>query len=274
MTESGPAVADGALKIALLGAAGRMGRAIIEVAGDSPEFQITAALVAPSSEFLGKPAAGSVPYSADVGAALKVSDVLIDFATPAATAGALDACVNSGTPMVIGVTGMDAALQKGIDSASRNLAILTAANMSLGVNLLLQLARLASTALDARYDIEIIEAHHQHKKDAPSGTALALGQAVAGGRGVELDTHAVYDRTGEVGARKPGSIGFTSIRAGDIVGEHTVLMAGPGERVELTHRAQSRATFARGALAAARWLHGKPVGLYGMSDVLGLKGQI
>jgi 4-hydroxy-tetrahydrodipicolinate reductase len=171
---------------------------------------------------------------------------------------------------VIGVTGLDAGLQRQIDAASRKIAVLTAANMSLGVNLLLQLVRTASAALGDAFDVEIVEAHHQFKKDAPSGTALALGEAVAAGRGVTLPEHAVYDRAGKSAARKSGSIGFTSIRAGDIVGDHTVLLAGAGERLELTHRAHSRATFARGALAAARWLAGKPAGRYVMTDVLGL----
>lgn len=265
---------EGAVRIALLGAAGRMGRAIIEAASESSEVEIGAALVSPASKVLGQPAAGSVRYSADLEAALHGSDVVVDFATPEATANALDACVRIGIPLVIGVTGLDADLQGKIAAASQKLAILTAANMSLGVNLLLQLARLASAALDTGYDVEIVEAHHRHKQDAPSGTALALGKAVASGRGVDLVSHAVYDRAGKSGVRRPGSIGFTSIRAGDIVGEHTVLLAGPEERLELTHRAHSRAAFARGALAAARWLHGKPAGLYGMADVLGLESRV
>ncbi|MGH8371813.1 MAG: 4-hydroxy-tetrahydrodipicolinate reductase [Gammaproteobacteria bacterium] len=263
-------VAPKIVKIALLGAAGRMGRAIIEASQDYPGVQIGAALVQSDSSLLGQVADDKVRYSADIEAALKVSDVLLDFATPAATASALDACLSARKPLVIGVTGMDAALQQQIKTASHHIAILTAANMSLGVNLLLQLVRTASSALDESFDIEIIEAHHQHKKDAPSGTALALGDAVAAGRGVKLESHAVFDRTSKQAVRETGSIGFTSIRAGDIVGDHTVLLAGPGERLEFTHRAQSRTTFARGALAAARWLNGKPAGLYGMADVLGL----
>lgn len=259
--------------IAVLGAAGRMGRAIIDAAQDYPGLGIAAALVQSGSPFLGQAANGKVKYTADVNAALRDSDVLLDFATPDATSSALDACITAHKPLVIGVTGMDAALKQRIETASREIAILTAANMSLGVNLLLQLVRTASAALDESFDIEIIESHHQHKKDAPSGTALALGEAAANGRGVKLGTHAVYDRADKQAARAPGSIGFTSIRAGDIVGDHTVLLAGPGERLEFTHRAQNRATFARGALAAARWVHGKPAGLYGMADVLGLSSR-
>ncbi|MGH8400755.1 MAG: 4-hydroxy-tetrahydrodipicolinate reductase, partial [Gammaproteobacteria bacterium] len=185
------------VNIALLGAAGRMGHAIIETARDYPGVHINAALVESDSSLLGEPADGSVKYSADVNAALRASDVLLDFATPEATSAALEACVVARKPLVIGVTGMDAKLRARIEAASREIPILTAANMSLGVNLLLQLARTASAALDESFDIEIIEAHHQHKKDAPSGTALALGDAVATGRGVKLAAHAVYDRAGK-----------------------------------------------------------------------------
>lgn len=258
------------VNLALLGAGGRMGRAIIELAEDFPGVRISAAVVQAGSALLNQPVDGSLEYSADLDAAARHSDVLVDFATPEATEAALDTCVAARKPLVIGVTGLGVELRQRIDAASREIAILTAANMSLGVNLLLQLARTASAALDESFDIEIIEAHHQHKKDAPSGTALALGDAVAAGRGVKLETHAVYDRAGIQAPRARGSIGFTSIRAGEIVGDHTVLLAGAGERLELTHRAQSRATFARGALAAARWLSDKPAGLYGMPDVLGL----
>lgn len=258
------------VRIALLGAAGRMGRAIIESAQEFPGASIGAALVQPGSALLNQIADRDLTYSTDLDAALKHCDVLIDFATPAATAAAVERCVAIGKPIVIGVTGLDAALQRQIEAASRKIAVLTAANMSLGVNLLLQLVRTASAALGDAFDVEIIEAHHQHKKDAPSGTALALGEAVAAGHGVNLAEHAVYDRAGKSAARETGSIGFTSIRAGDIVGDHTVLLAGAGERLELTHRAHSRATFARGALAAARWVAGKPAGRYTMKDVLGL----
>jgi 4-hydroxy-tetrahydrodipicolinate reductase len=258
------------VNVALLGAAGRMGHAIIETAQDYPGVHISAALVQSGSPLPGQAAIGTLVYSTDIEAALKVSDVMLDFATPEATAVALHACSAASKPLVIGVTGMDPALQQRIKTASRKIAIPTAANMSLGVNLLLQLVHTASSALDESYDIEIIEAHHQHKKDAPSGTALALGDAAARGRGVELAKHAVYDRAGKQAARQPGSIGFNSIRAGDIVGDHSVVLAGPGERLELTHRAHNRATFARGALAAVRWLSGKPAGLYGMADVLRL----
>ncbi|HEX5339979.1 MAG TPA: 4-hydroxy-tetrahydrodipicolinate reductase [Gammaproteobacteria bacterium] len=258
------------VNIALLGAAGRMGRAIIETAHDYSGVHISAALVQAGSPMLNRPASDALDYSADLDAALRDSDVLLDFATPDATSAALDACIAARKPLVIGVTGMDAVLQQRIERAGSDIAVLTAANMSLGVNLLLQLARSAAVVLDAGFDIEILEAHHQHKKDAPSGTALALGETLAAARGVKLETHAVYDRAGKQAARQPGSIGFSSIRAGDIVGDHTVLFAGPGERLELVHRAESRAAFARGALAAARWLAGKPAGRYGMADVLGL----
>lgn len=263
----------GTVNIALLGAAGRMGHAIIEAAHDYSGVRISATLVQSASPLLGQSANDVVKYSADMVAAVRDCDVLLDFATPTATGDALAACLAARKPLVIGVTGMDAALRQRIEIASREIAVLTAANMSLGVNLLLQLARSAAARLDASFDIEISDAHHRHKQDAPSGTALALGEAVAAGRGVRLDDHAVFGRGAHSGVRGSGSIGFSSIRAGEIVGEHSVLFAGPGERLELVHHAENRGAFARGALTAARWLAGRPAGLYGMDNVLGLPAQ-
>ncbi|HET7922667.1 MAG TPA: 4-hydroxy-tetrahydrodipicolinate reductase [Gammaproteobacteria bacterium] len=265
------------LKIGIVGAGGRMGHALIETVLAAPDLVLAGALVRKGSAQAGRDAgelvgaaATGVVLGSDLHAVLAAADVLVDFSTPETTATLLDACVETQTPLVIGVTGMDAALNRRIVTAGARIAIVRAANMSLGVNLLLQLAQQVAATLDDGFDIEISEAHHRHKKDAPSGTALALGEAVAAGRGVTLDTHAVYGRAGKHGERAAGSIGFNSVRAGEIVGDHSVLFAGPGERIELTHRAESRAAFARGALAAARWLHGRPAGLYGMAEVLGL----
>ena len=259
-------------RIALLGAAGRMGQAVLAVAQDYPGVRISAVLVRAGSKLLGQDA-GGIAYGADLPKALAASDVLVDFSTPASTHAAIDACLAARKPLVIGVTGLDAALLQKIEQASHAIAVLAAPNMSLGANLLLQLAATAALALGEQFDVEIGEAHHRHKQDAPSGTALALGQAVAEARGVRLEEHAVFQRTGRGGARQPGSIGFTSVRAGDIVGDHSVLLAGPGERLELSHRAESRATFARGALAAARWLSSRPAGRYQMADVLAIDAR-
>ncbi|MGH8281647.1 MAG: 4-hydroxy-tetrahydrodipicolinate reductase [Gammaproteobacteria bacterium] len=260
---------DSVVKIALLGAAGRMGQTILETARGYPGVRISAAVVRNGSS-LPEPDVNGLAYSTDLGQALAISDVLVDFSTPQSTSTALDACIAACKPFIPGVTGLDAELKRKIETASRRIAVLAAPNMSLGATLLLQLARIAATALNDDFDIEITDVHHRHKKDAPSGTALALGEAVAAGRGVKLDEQAVFARHGQTGARRPGSIGFTSVRDGDIVGDHSVLFAGPAERLELTHRAHSRAAFARGALAAARWIIGKPADLYNMADILGI----
>ncbi|MGH8283982.1 MAG: 4-hydroxy-tetrahydrodipicolinate reductase [Gammaproteobacteria bacterium] len=257
------------VRIALLGAPGRMGRTILETVREYPGVRISAAVVRNGSPLQG-PAANGLAYSTDLESALAISDVLVDFSTPQSTFMALDACIAAHKPLVTGVTGLDAELKQKIEAASREIAVLAAPNMSLAATLLLQLARIVATALSDDFDIEITDVHHRLKKDAPSGTALALGEAVATGRGVKLDEQAVFARNSQTGARQPGSIGFTSVRGGDIVGDHSVLFAGSAERLELTHRAHSRAAFARGALAAARWIVGKPPGLYAMADVLGL----
>jgi 4-hydroxy-tetrahydrodipicolinate reductase len=197
--------------------------------------------------------------------------VLVDFTRPEATFAYLDACRKAGVNLIIGTTGFDAAGKAAIESAAKDIGIVFAPNFSVGVNLLMQLAETAARVLAEGYDIEIIEAHHRHKVDAPSGTALGLGQAVAGALGRDLRACAVYGREGVTGERKPDTIGFATVRGGDIVGDHTLLFAGVGERVELTHKASSRATFAQGALRAAKWLQGRGPGLYDMRDVLGLK---
>lgn len=254
--------------IALLGAAGRMGRAVLELAQDYPGVQISAALVRAGNA--APIAVNGVKCSTDLRATLAASDVLLDFSTPVSTAAALDACLAVGKPLVTGVTGMDDELRARLTVASRRIALLVAPNMSLGANLLLALTRTAAAALGLEYDLEITDIHHRSKRDAPSGTALALGEAAAFSRHQRLEDQAVYTRHGKSLPRREGSIGFASLRVGDAAGEHRVLFGGPGETLELTHRAVSRTVFARGALAAARWIAHQPAGLYSMADVLNL----
>lgn len=250
------------LRIALLGAGGRMGQALLDAAPEHPGLSITAALVRAGSPLLAQKTHG-LEYSSDLAQALKGSDLLLDFSLPAGTAQALEVCLTTKKPLVTGVTGLDAVFKTRLKEAGASIPVLAAPNMSLGVALLTRMVMQAAQVLGPEFDVEISEAHHRHKKDAPSGTALALGEAVAEARRV-----AVPDGRARTGARAPGSIGFASVRAGDIVGEHTVLFAGVGERLELTHRAQSRASFAHGALNAARWLAGKPAGLYALADLV------
>lgn len=255
-------------RIALLGAAGRMGRTILELARDYPGVTITAAVV-PAGHVPAEPPPVCA-WSTDLKAALLVSDVLLDFSIPACTATAVDACVAAGKPLVTGVTGLDNATRSKLAAASRRIAVLAAPNMSLGANLLLALTRAAAAALGQDYDLEITDIHHRAKRDAPSGTALALAEAAAAARHVRLDDHVTFMRHGASEPRRPGSIGIASVRAGDAAGEHRVLFGGPAESLELTHRAASRVAFARGALAAARWIVGRPAGEYSMAAVLNL----
>ena len=242
------------LQIAIFGVSGRMGRAVIAAVGESADAAVK----------------GTTTSSGDPAAALQSADVAIEFALPQATAANLAACVAAKRPIVIGTTGHAQAQREQIAAAAREIGIVMAPNMSLGVNLLLKLVELTAGKLDASYDIEVFEAHHRNKKDAPSGTALALGATAASGRGVKLSEVADYARYGSGEARESGAIGFSVFRGGDVVGDHTVTFAGMGERIELTHRASDRRAFARGALQAARWLVGRPPGLYSMQDVLGL----
>jgi 4-hydroxy-tetrahydrodipicolinate reductase len=240
-----------------------MGQAVLAAAADTPGVRITAALVRADSKHAGQATYG-LPYSTDMKAALVGADVLLDFSLPESTAEALKACLAAKKPLVTGVTGMYPELQAALTAAGKRIPVLAAPNMSLGVALLTRMAEKAAAVLGEEFDVEISEAHHRHKKDAPSGTALALGEAVSRARGVQAP-----DKTTErAGPRRPGSIGYSVVRAGDIVGEHTVLFAGAGERLELTHRAQSRQTFARGALSAAHWIVGKPAGCYSLADTL------
>jgi len=265
------------IRIAIAGVSGRMGRALLEAVAADDNCVLGAALDRSSSPLLGQDAGvvygavSGVAVSDQVPAALIASQVLIDFTRPEATFGYLDACVAAGVPLVIGTTGFDDAGKARIRDAAGTIPVVFAPNMSVGVNLLMKLAELAAQVLQDGYDIEIIEAHHRHKVDAPSGTALGLGQAVARALDRDLARCAVYGREGVTGERDPRTIGFATVRGGDIVGDHTLMFAGIGERVELTHKASSRATFAQGALRAAKWLQGREPGLYDMRDVLGLK---
>lgn len=265
------------LRVSILGVTGRMGKALLAALDEISGAQLAGASASAGSQWLGKDvsacAAGNsrnVSITADPAAAVKAATVAIDFTLPAATLPNLRACVAARCPLVIGTTGHDAATLAEVERAAREIPVLLSANMSLGVNLLLKLAELTARTLGEDYDVEIFEAHHRNKKDAPSGTALALGNCVAQGRGVALADVADYARHGQTGARRSGAIGFSVFRGGDVIGDHTVTFAGGGERIELTHRASDRLTFARGAVRAAQWLANRRPGLYSMQDVLGL----
>jgi len=265
------------LNVAMFGASGRMGRTIVPLLAASGELRLSGALAAAKDPQLGQDAgavAGVAPLgvtiTSDPATALEGADVAIDFTLPDASLVHARACLARGVPLVIGTTGHDAAARAEIATIAGSIAVVMAPNMSLGVNLLFKLAELGARALDADYDIEIFEAHHRHKVDAPSGTALGLGHAVARGRGATLDQVAEYARHGAAGPRRRGAVGFSVMRGGEVVGDHRVFFAGPGEQIELAHHAQDRSGFARGALVAARWLAGRPAGLYSMRDVLGL----
>jgi 4-hydroxy-tetrahydrodipicolinate reductase len=263
--------------VAVLGISGRVGRCLVRAIRESPDFVLTGALASPSSSALGRDAgeiaqAGpiAVAVTADREQALAKAEVAIDFTLPEALGDNLAAVAKAGIPLVVGITGLDAARQSELRRFSERFPVLVAPNMSLAVNLLFGLAGRAAAALPPDYDVEIVESHHRGKADAPSGTALRLGEIVAGARGGTLAEHAVYGRLGKSAGRAPGAIGFASLRGGDIVGQHQVLFAGIGETLELVHRTSDRMTFAHGALAAARWIVGRPPGVYGMSDVLGI----
>ena len=264
------------VKTVITGISGRMGRALIEAVSDDGDSSLYAAIDRPGSPLVDQDAGAAwglssgVRVSDQAASVLQGADVLIDFTRPEATFTYLDACIGANIPIVIGTTGFDEAGKARIVAAARQIPVVFAPNMSVGVNLLMKLAELAAQVLEEGYDIEIIEAHHRHKIDAPSGTALGLGQAVARASNRDLKDCAIYGRQGVTGERDPKTIGFATVRGGDIVGDHTLLFAGVGERVELTHKASSRATFAQGALRAAKWLQGRAPGLYDMRDVLNL----
>ncbi|MFJ9532459.1 4-hydroxy-tetrahydrodipicolinate reductase [Herbaspirillum sp. NPDC101396] len=265
------------LKIAVAGASGRMGRMLIEAIQNADDMVLAGALDVPGSpsigsdaaSFLGKPA--NVAIESDLAKGLANADVLIDFTRPEGTLKHAEYCAAHGVKMVIGTTGLEQDAKSAIAAAAEKTAIMLAPNMSIGVNVTLKLLEMAAKSFSHGYDIEIIEAHHRHKVDAPSGTALKMGEVIADAIGVKLDDVAVYAREGITGERDPSSIGFSAIRGGDIVGDHTVLFAGIGERIEITHKSSSRVTYAHGSLRAARFLADKKTGLYDMQDVLGLK---
>ena len=265
------------MKVAIAGAAGRMGRTLIEGVLKSGDLALGAALEAPGHPLVGKDAGEAlgtpcgVALTADVTAAVAAAECLIDFTLPKGTLAHLDACVAARRGAVIGTTGFTAEDKARIAAAARAIPIAMAPNFAIGVNVTFKLAEVAARILGDGYDVEIVEAHHRHKVDAPSGTALRLGEAVAGALGRDLKAVAVHGREGITGERGRTDIAFHAIRGGDIVGEHTVIFAGEGERVEVTVRSGNRMTYAQGALRAARWLTGRPAGLYDMFDVLGLK---
>ncbi|ABI60171.1 4-hydroxy-tetrahydrodipicolinate reductase [Nitrosomonas eutropha] len=265
------------LNIAVAGSTGRMGRTIMETIADAQDLRLSAALEQPDSPYLSQDAGGltgtpcGVIINSDYASALTGSDVLIDFTRPAGTLTHLAVCRQSGIHMVIGTTGFSAEEKEIIHDAAKDIAIVFAPNMSVGVNILFRLLEVAAKALPAGYDVEIIEAHHRHKVDAPSGTALRMGEVIAQTQGKNLEKVAIYGREGHTGERAADTIGFSTIRGGDIVGDHTALFAGIGERLEITHKASSRKTFATGALHAARFLATKKSGLFDMQDVLGLR---
>ena len=265
------------LRVAIAGASGRMGRALLEAVMQAPDARLVGALEQPGSPFLGRDAGEllgapcGVVIGDDVEHTLAGADVLIDFTRPEGTLRHLTACDVLKVKMVVGTTGLSDDDWARLREASHRIGIVAAPNMSVGVNLIFKLLDTAARVLAEGYDVEIMEAHHRHKVDAPSGTALRMGEVVARAMGRELAQCAVYGREGVTGERNRASIGFATVRGGDIVGDHTVLFAGLGERVEITHKASSRATFAQGALRAARWLASRPSGLYDMQDVLGLR---
>jgi 4-hydroxy-tetrahydrodipicolinate reductase len=266
------------LRLAVPGAAGKMGRMILKVIAETPSTELVAAIERPVSSTLGQDAgvvAGLGPLGvairSDLDAALGNADVVIDFTAPSATAWTVSRAADREVAVVIGTTGLGEAEKRAVWQASERIPIVLSANMSLGVNVLFGLVAQAARALGAGYDVEIVELHHRQKKDAPSGTALSMASALAEALGRDLSKEARYGREGQVGARSPDEIGIHAVRGGDIVGEHTVYFCGLGERLEITHRASSRETFARGAVRAAEWLRDRDPGLYDMQDVLGLR---
>ncbi len=264
-------------RVAVAGAAGRMGRMLIEAVHAADDCVLAGALDLPSSPAIGSDAAAFLGYvsgaiiTADLQVGLKDAQVLIDFTRPEGTLEHLKVCRQRGVNVVIGTTGFTEAQKAEIASAANDIAIVMAPNMSVGVNVTLKLLEMAAKALSTGYDVEIIEAHHRHKVDAPSGTALKMGEVIANAMGRDLQACAVYAREGVTGERDPTSIGFATIRGGDIVGDHTVLFAGTGERIEITHKSASRVTYAQGSLRAVRFLRGRKCGVFDMFDVLNLR---
>jgi 4-hydroxy-tetrahydrodipicolinate reductase len=271
----------GALRLCIAGASGRMGQALIEAALAEPDLALAAALDVAASPMLGRDAgerfghATGITISADIPASVAGADVLIDFTRPEGTLAHVGACARAGVAAVVGTTGLSVDQKRALAEFAKAIPIVFAPNMSVGITVLTRLVEQAAKLLGVGYDVEVLEMHHRHKIDAPSGTALLLGDAAAKALGRDLKTDGVFARDGVTGERKPGTIGFASLRGGDVVGEHSVIFAGPGERIELTHKAGSRLNFAQGALRAARVVAAKRVagakGLFDMQDVLGLR---
>ncbi|KWF11152.1 4-hydroxy-tetrahydrodipicolinate reductase [Burkholderia pseudomultivorans] len=265
------------MKIAIAGASGRMGRMLIEAVLNDSDAQLVGALDRAGSPFLGQDAGAflgketGIKLTDDLDAVFAQADCLIDFTRPEGTLAHVEAALRHDVKLVIGTTGFTAEQKAVLQAAADKIGIVFAANMSVGVNVTLKLLEFAAKHFSHGYDIEIIEAHHRHKVDAPSGTALMMGEAVAGALGRSLDDCAVYGRHGVTGERDPSTIGFAAVRGGDIVGDHTVLFAGIGERIEITHKSSSRVSYAQGALRAVHFLSAHGAGLFDMQDVLGLR---
>src|SRR5215470_1410588 len=271
----GIAMAD--MRLIVAGAGGRMGRTLTRVISETPGAKLAGALEAPGSELLGKDAGvlaglpeNGIKLSADLWALSKEADGILDFTVPGATIANVAIAAERGLVHVIGTTGLSASDNAVIHSVTSRAVVVKSGNMSLGVNLLAALVKRVAKSLDEGFDIEIVEMHHGAKIDAPSGTALMLGEAAADGRGIKLAEHSARGRDGHTGARRPGDIGFASLRGGTAAGDHSVIFAGPSERLTLSHHAEDRMIFAHGAVKAALWAHGKPPGFYTMADVLGL----
>ena len=268
------------MRIGVIGCAGRMGRANMAEILATDGLELVGGIEVKGNPAIGEDLgvlAGSDPIGTkatdDLGSLLTAAHAVIEFSTPDASLANAERCADAGCAHVIGTTGLDAGQRARLAELGKAIPIVWAANMSQGVNLLLGLVERVARSLDAEFDIEIVEAHHRHKVDAPSGTALALGEAAAAGRGVRLEDVADRGRDGFTGARRPGDIGFAVMRGGDVIGDHTVLFAGDGERIELTHKASNRSIYSRGAVRAARWAATRPPGFYGMIDVLGLNNS-
>jgi 4-hydroxy-tetrahydrodipicolinate reductase len=266
------------MRLIVAGAGGRMGRTLVRAIAETDGVTLVGALEGPRSPFIGHDSGAvagvgenGILIAADVRLRTSKADALIDFTTSQATVVLAALCAQAGIIHIIGTTGLSTADEGKLQEAANSAVIVKSGNMSLGVNLLAALAKRAAKTLDEEFDIEILEMHHNRKIDAPSGTALLLGQAAAEGRGIALAERSVRTRQGEVGARKPGDIGFASLRGGTVVGDHSVIFAGPGERLELSHKAEDRMIFARGALRAALWARGRKPGIYSMADVLDIR---
>ncbi len=266
------------MKLAIAGAAGRMGRVLTRIVHETEGAEVAGGLEPMGSPHMGADmgelaglGALGVAITGDAAALFKKVDGIVDFTVPKATVALAELSAQARIVHVIGTTGIDEAGEAAIKSAARNARIVKSGNMSLGVNLLAVLVRKVAASLGEEFDIEVLEMHHRHKIDAPSGTALLLGEAAAQGRGIDLKSHSVRSRDGHTGARKAGDIGFAALRGGSVVGEHTVMFAGPAERIEISHKAESRDIFARGAVRAALWAKNQKPGLYSMADVLGLE---